>query len=80
METLPPTPVVSCAGDSTVGRYPLASLATTVANSLPAKTLLPEVKQRLGALRQACLDLPFQEVSEFATRRPRLPTSPRPSI
>ena len=33
--------------------------------SLPAKTLLPEVKQRLGALRQACLDLPFQEVSEM---------------
>ncbi len=32
---------------------------------LPAKTSLPEVKQRLGALRQCCLDLPFQEVSEM---------------
>lgn len=32
--------------------------------SLPAKTQ-PEVRQRLGALRQACLDLPMQEVGEL---------------
>ena len=33
--------------------------------SLPAKTTIPEVKQKLGALRQHCLDLPFQEVGEM---------------
>jgi hypothetical protein len=33
--------------------------------SLPAKTTVPEVKQKLGALRQHCLDLPFQEVGEL---------------
>lgn len=30
--------------------------------SLPEKTPLPEVRQKLGALRQCCLDLPFKEV------------------
>jgi hypothetical protein len=33
--------------------------------SLPAKTTVPEVRQKLRTLRQACLDLPFQEVSEM---------------
>jgi hypothetical protein len=33
--------------------------------TLPAKTTIPDVKQKLGALRQACLDLPFQEVGEL---------------
>lgn len=33
--------------------------------SLPAKATLSEVRQRLGALRQACLDLPMQEVGEL---------------
>ena len=33
--------------------------------SLPAKMTVPEVKQKLGALRQHCLDLPFQEVGEM---------------
>jgi hypothetical protein len=33
--------------------------------SLPAKTIIPEVKQKLGTLRQHCLDLPFQEVGEL---------------
>jgi len=33
--------------------------------SLPEKTLLPEVRQKLGALRQCCLDLPFKEVGEL---------------
>jgi len=33
--------------------------------SLPPKTLLPDVRQKLGALRQACLDLPFKEVGEL---------------
>ena len=33
--------------------------------SLPAKTTLPEVRQKLATLRQACLDLPFQEVGEM---------------
>jgi hypothetical protein len=33
--------------------------------SLPAKTTVREVRQKLGALRQACLDIPFQEVSEM---------------
>jgi hypothetical protein len=33
--------------------------------SLPAKTLLPEVRQRLGALRQCALDLPMQEVGDL---------------
>ncbi len=33
--------------------------------SLPEKTLLPEVRQKLGALRQHCLDLPFKEVGEL---------------
>lgn len=33
--------------------------------SLPVKATLPEVRQRLGALRQACLDLPMQEVGEL---------------
>jgi hypothetical protein len=32
--------------------------------ALPAKTLLPDVRQKLGALRQTCLDLPFKEVGE----------------
>ena len=32
--------------------------------SLPGKPLVPEVRQKLSALRQACLDLPFQEVGE----------------
>lgn len=32
--------------------------------SLPAKTPVAGVKQKLGALRQACLDLPFQEVGD----------------
>jgi hypothetical protein len=32
---------------------------------LPAKTTPPEVRQKLGALRQHCLDLPFAEVSEL---------------
>ena len=33
--------------------------------SLPAKTTAPDVRQKLGALRQVCLDLPFQEVGEM---------------
>ena len=33
--------------------------------SLPEKTTLPEVRQKLGALRQACLDLAFKEVGEI---------------
>ena len=33
--------------------------------SLPEKTLLPEVRQKIGALRQCCLDLPFKEVGEM---------------
>jgi hypothetical protein len=33
--------------------------------TLPAKTTVPDVKQKLGTLRQACLDIPFQEVSEI---------------
>jgi len=33
--------------------------------SLPAKTSVADVRQKLGALRQACLDLPFQEVGEM---------------
>lgn len=33
--------------------------------ALPAKTTLPEVRQKVGALRQACLDLPMQEVGEL---------------
>ena len=32
---------------------------------LPAKMTVPEVKQKLGALRQCALDLPFQEVSDI---------------
>lgn len=32
--------------------------------SLPAKTLLPDVRQKLRALRQHCLDLPFKEVGK----------------
>ena len=33
--------------------------------SLPAKATLPEVRQKLASLRQACLDLPFAEVGEM---------------
>ena len=33
--------------------------------TLPAKTLVPEVRQKLGALRQVCLDLPFKDVGEL---------------
>ena len=33
--------------------------------SLPTKTTVAIVKQKLNNLRQACLDLPFQEVSEL---------------
>ncbi len=33
--------------------------------SLPAKTTVPDVRQKLGTLRQHCLDLPFQEVGEL---------------
>ena len=33
--------------------------------SLPAKTTVAGVRQKLNALRQACLDLPFQQVSEM---------------
>jgi hypothetical protein len=33
--------------------------------TLPAKTTVPEIRQKLGTFRQACLDLPFQEVSEM---------------
>ena len=33
--------------------------------SLPSKTTVAGVRQKLSALRQACLDLPFQQVSEL---------------
>lgn len=33
--------------------------------SLPGSTSLPDVRQKIGALRQACLDLPFKEVGEM---------------
>ena len=37
--------------------------------SLPAKTILSDVRQKLGALRQTCLDLPFKEVGELVEFR-----------
>jgi hypothetical protein len=39
--------------------------------SLPAKTTVQEVRQRLGTLRQACLDIPFQEVGAVLVRNTR---------
>ena len=33
--------------------------------SLPENILLPDVRQKVGALRQVCLDLPFKEVGEM---------------
>jgi hypothetical protein len=54
-------------GVETLPRTRNQSMGLTIHYSLklPAKTLLPQVKQRLGALRQACLDIPFAEVGEL---------------
>jgi hypothetical protein len=32
---------------------------------LPARILAPDIRQKLGSLRQVCLDLPFKEVGEL---------------
>lgn len=56
-------------GAETIARRPaiLLSMGLTIhySLSLPAKTTVQEVRQKLGTLRQHCLDLPFQEVGEL---------------